>query len=159
MQLTNVCRDVVEDWERGRVYVPAELLDPATVAWSQEHESARIRQPLPETARGPFAHAARELLARAERYYASADLGIAYLEPRSALAVRTARLVYAEIGRRIEARGCDVLAGRAVVPSSRKLRLAGRALRRFAAERRSWTATPLVAPSAVLRCGEAVRLA
>ena len=26
MQLTNVCRDVAEDWDRGRLYLPEELL-------------------------------------------------------------------------------------------------------------------------------------
>ena len=26
MQLTNICRDVAEDWQRGRLYLPAELL-------------------------------------------------------------------------------------------------------------------------------------
>jgi phytoene synthase len=160
MQLTNVCRDVVEDWQRGRVYVPACLLGPSLGEWLRQNaRQPGTRPALPEAARPAFARAVGVLLARAERYYASADAGIAYLEPRSALAVRTARLVYAEIGRRIEARGCDVMLGRAVVPASRKLRLAGSALRRFVAERRSWSPSELRAPRAVLQCGDAVRLA
>lgn len=159
MQLTNVCRDVVEDWERGRVYLPAELLSPALGKWLEEHARAPERPPLPDDARAELAHAARLLLGLADRYYASADAGMACLEPRSALAVRTARLVYAEIGRRIEARGYDVLQGRAVVPGRRKLRLASRAVRRFAADRRRWPTTELIAPDGVLGCAEAVRLA
>jgi phytoene synthase len=158
MQLTNICRDVAEDWQRGRLYVPAELLSPSLRAWLRESRLAPERPPLPESSRAELASAVRILLARAERYYASADAGMAYLEPRSALAVRTARYVYAEIGRRIEARGCDVLQGRAVVPTRRKLRLAARALRVFASERRIWAATELVAPKSVLQCTDAVRL-
>jgi len=159
MQLTNICRDVVEDWSRGRVYVPAELLGPDLGRWLRERSDDPERPPLPETARGELAAAAGSLLARADRYYASADAGLRFLEPRSALAVRTARLVYAEIGRRIEARGCDVLRGRAVVPLRRKLRLAGRALRQFASERRARPAPELVTPHRILGCADAVRLA
>lgn len=158
MQLTNICRDVREDWQRGRVYVPAELLSPELGKWTKEHALAAQRPPLPETARGELAGAARRLLALADRYYESADRGMDFLEPRSALAVRTARLVYSEIGRRIEERGCDVMQGRAVVPTGRKLRLALPALRRFGRDRRSWHATRLIAPDAILHGAEAVRL-
>jgi phytoene synthase len=158
MQLTNISRDVVEDWERGRVYVPAELLDPALRQWMASHVIESERPPLPESARSGIAAAVRRLLALAERYYASADLGMAHLEPRSALSVRTARLVYAEIGRCIEARGCDAMQGRAVVTNGRKLRLASQALVRFAGERRSWSGTELTVPRSILEVEEAVRL-
>ena len=154
MQLTNIARDVSEDWERGRVYLPAEWL---SADLAQELRASR-GGPLPEKAGPELAQATRRLLALADRYYASADVGMGYLEPRSALAVRTARLVYAEIGARIEARGCDVLAGRAVVSTGRKLRLAARALLRFLAERRRWPPTELAAPSEILDASEAVRL-
>jgi len=159
MQLTNVCRDVVEDWERGRLYLPQEILG----AWGPRlREAGRGTSrplPLPAEARGALAAAARRLLALADRYYASADAGLAWLEPRSALAVRTARLVYAEIGRRIEARGCDVLQGRAVVSGGRKLVLALRAVLGFATGRLGARAPERFAPRRVLACGDAVRLA
>lgn len=158
MQLTNICRDVVEDWERGRVYVPAELLSPALVKELREGLLAPERPALPETARPELAAAAGRLLRLADRYYASADVGLGYLEPRSALAVRTARSVYSEIGRRIEACGCDVMRGRAVVSTPRKLALAAQSVRRFVAERRAWPATALLAPTSVLQGADAVRL-
>jgi phytoene synthase len=159
MQLTNVCRDVGEDWQRGRVYVPRELLPPALADWLEAQAGTAARPPLPATARDALAAAVRRLLALADRYYASADAGLAWLEPRSALAVRTARLVYAEIGRRIEAQGHDVTGGRAVVPTGRKLQLLGRALREFTADRSRWSGTDLTAPAGVLQCAEAIRLA
>jgi phytoene synthase len=158
MQLTNVCRDVSEDWQRGRVYVPRELLPAALADWLEAHARAPVRPRLPATAREPLAAAVRRLLALADRYYDSADAGLAWLEPRSALAVRTARLVYAEIGRCIEAQGCDPTQGRAVVPTGRKLRLLGHALREFAADRWRWSRTELVTPTGVLPCAEAIRL-
>ncbi len=158
MQLTNICRDVLEDLERGRVYVPSEWLS-ADTARELDLTARALGGSLSDKARSELSTAARRLLALADRYYASGDVGLAQLEPRSALAVRTARLVYAEIGREIERRGFDVLAGRAVVPTRTKLRLAGRALGRFARERRAWGERPLAAPAELLSCAEAVRLA
>ncbi len=115
MQLTNICRDVREDWERGRLYLPAELVGPQPgPGESLDRERCR--------------HAVRELLALAERYYASADGGLPSLSWRCALAVRTARLVYSRIGRVIAARGWDALQGRAVVPGPLKLWLVVRAV-------------------------------
>lgn len=154
MQLTNISRDVLEDWARGRVYVPAD--------WLSADLARQLREglggPLPDKAGPELATATRRLLALADRYYVSADAGMAYLEPRSALAVRTARLVYAEIGAEIERRGFDVLLGRAVVSRRRKLRLAVRAGRRFLADRRRWPAGELAAPARILGAAEAVRL-
>ena len=72
--------------------------------------------------------ATRVLLAEARRYYRSADAGLAMLDWRCALAARTARLVYAAIGGRVEEQNCDPLAGRAVVPWWRKLFLVARAV-------------------------------
>ena len=117
MQLTNICRDVAEDWENARVYLPRALIGDAVAAG-----------PFPAALRERARSSVRALLDEAERYYSSADVGLALLGWRCALAVRTARFVYAAIGRRLEAQGCDVLAGRAVVPLWRKLLLAGRAL-------------------------------
>ena len=116
MQLTNICRDVAEDWANARVYLPRALFGDAVAAG-----------PFPQTLREDARRSVRALLDEAERYYASADAGLSLLGWRCALAVRTARFVYAAIGRRIEAQGCDVLAGRAVVPLWSKLLLAARA--------------------------------
>lgn len=123
MQLTNVCRDVLEDWERGRLYLPAELLARCGAPWLE----GAIDGPFPAAAVPGVARAIRSLLDVAELYYASADAGIGHLSPRCGLAVRTARLLYSEIGAVIRKRGCDPRAGRAVVPTRIKLLLAARA--------------------------------
>jgi 15-cis-phytoene synthase len=115
-QLTNFLRDVGEDLERGRVYLPQEDLrrfgaDP----WARRVDDAW-----------------RALVAfeveRCRELYRSADEGIALLPPRSAACVRTARVLYAEILDRVEANGYDVFSSRARVPSSRKLAVAVRNL-------------------------------
>jgi phytoene synthase len=128
MQLTNICRDVAEDWQRGRLYIPDELL--AT------HGAAGLAGDLDRTlsasAIQPLAGAVRDLLALADRYYRSADRGIPALPMRAAVAVRAARDVYAAIGAQITRAGCDVTAGRAVVPRGKKLALVAGAFARIA---------------------------
>jgi 15-cis-phytoene synthase len=117
MQLTNICRDVAEDWQRGRLYIPDELL--------AEHGAAGLAgdlgKPLSATAVRSLAGAVRSLLALADRYYRSADRGIPALPWRAGIAVRVARDVYAGIGTQIARKDHDVTAGRAVVPRRTKL--------------------------------------
>jgi 15-cis-phytoene synthase len=123
MQLTNICRDVLEDWEMGRLYIPTELL--------AEHGIGDLGRalggPFPERARAPMRGAVARLLGEARQFYRSGDRGLAALPWRCAFGVRAARLVYAAIGERIARSDFDVLAGRAVVPTWHKLLLVGRA--------------------------------
>jgi phytoene synthase len=126
MHLTNVCRDVLEDWERGRMYLPGELLTSCGAAELADPLAARDGA-FPKTAVPGVARAIATLLDLAELYYASADAGAPHFVPRCALALRTARLLYAEIGAVIRKRGCDPRAVRAAVPARIKLLLAARA--------------------------------
>jgi phytoene synthase len=112
MQLTNICRDVAEDEGRARVYLPRELLGTSALPTTEPQRSA---------------HAVAALLRLADDFYRSGDEGLAELPTRCAVAIRAARLIYAEIGTVIARRGCDVRAGRAVVSRRRKLWLLGRA--------------------------------
>lgn len=123
MQLTNICRDVLEDWDMGRLYVPADLC----AACGMPDLGARLGGRFPGTARAPMARAVEHLLGEAEQYYRSGDRGLMALPWRCAFGVRAARLVYAAIGACIARRGHDVLAGRAVVPTWHKLLLVARA--------------------------------
>jgi len=114
-QMTNIARDVMDDAETGRVYLPGEWLREAGV-------------PADDIARPehrPAVHAVAErLLDEAERYYASAQVGIARLPFRSAWAVATARRVYRDIGRLLRERGPRAWDGRASTGRGRKLALA-----------------------------------
>ena len=124
MQITNICRDVKEDWERGRLYLPHDMLarHGAPVLHHQ------LGTPLPISSRDALAKTVTELLHIADVYYVSADKGIVCLRWRAGLAVRAARFIYAEIGTVLRRRCGDVFAGRAVVPKSRKYFLGLRAL-------------------------------
>ena len=130
MQLTNICRDVVEDWRMGRLYLPDELLAPELLA----HLPALLGGPLPAAVRAPLRRVVARVLDLAALFYAAAEVGFPALPWRSALSIRAARGIYAAIGDRIRATGCDVLAGRAVVPLAGKLLAVARAGAAAAAE-------------------------
>jgi 15-cis-phytoene synthase len=115
-QLTNFLRDVAEDLDRGRVYIPQEDL-------RRFGADPRLRRVTPEW---------RALMAfeidRARSLYDSADRGLALLPPTSARCIRAARVLYSQILDRIEAAGYDVFAERARVPTWRKAALVARTL-------------------------------
>ncbi|HEX2048579.1 MAG TPA: phytoene/squalene synthase family protein [Acidimicrobiales bacterium] len=116
-QLSNFWRDVAEDLDRGRVYVPQEDLrkfgaDP----WR--------REVTPE-----WCDLMAFEIARTRRYYESADLGIPMLPPTSARCIRGARLLYSGILTEIEKASYDVFARRVRVPTWKKLAVAFRMLR------------------------------
>ncbi|MGI9032092.1 MAG: phytoene/squalene synthase family protein [Acidimicrobiales bacterium] len=113
-QLSNFWRDVNEDLDRGRVYVPQEDL-------RKFNADPWLRRVTPQW---------RELMAfeiaRTRRYYRSADAGIAMLPARSARCIRGARALYSGILDQIEAAGYDVFSSRVRVPTWRKLAVAAR---------------------------------
>ena len=116
-QLTNFLRDVGEDLDRGRVYMPQEDLERFGV-------DITLRRATPEWK----AFLAYEI-ERNRALYAFADTGIALLPPRSARCVGTARVLYSRILERIEAADYDVFSGRASVPTWQKLAVAARMVR------------------------------
>ena len=118
MQLTNICRDVVEDWQCGRQYLPLDhvALDELRTAADGPSSSG--------SARATVANAVAALLERADAYYASGMKGLHHLGWRNALAIGAAARIYRAIGRRIAKRRFDVFAGRAVVSLPAKLSLA-----------------------------------
>lgn len=115
-QLTNFLRDVGEDLDRGRVYLPQDEL----AAFGADPEERRTGT------------AWRRLMAyqirRNRELYRAADAGIAMLPPASARCVATARVLYARILDRIEAADYDVFAERARVPTAGKAFTAARIL-------------------------------
>ena len=113
-QLTNFIRDVDEDLDRGRVYLPQDDLRLFDVDLER-------RQATPEWR----AFLAYEI-ERNRALYSFADTGIAMLPPRSARCVGAARVLYARILSEIERNGYDVFSQRARVPTSRKAATAAR---------------------------------
>lgn len=146
MQLTNIARDVLEDWSRDRLYLPEDLMAASGAPLLQ----LSLGKPFPRSAGPATARAIATLLEWADGYYASGDRGLKYLAFRCAAAVYAARLVYASIGTVLRRRGCDPFSGRAIVPKSRKLALAVRALiaMAFASALHACAHAPAPAPQA-----------
>lgn len=114
-QLSNFLRDVGEDLQRGRVYLPQEDL--------AAHGVSRA-----DLERGVVTAPVRELLRfeveRARRLYAEARPGIAMLHPTSRDCIETAFLLYGGILDAVEDAGYQVLTQRVAVPLPRRLRVA-----------------------------------
>ena len=126
MQLTNISRDVAEDWTRGRLYLPAAVGGGAG--------PAKPGDSLPLAMGKSLAPAVKALLDEAEIYYQSGQRGLRHLSWRAAFAIRVAALVYRDIGLGVVRRGYDVTAGRVVISLRRKLWLAAWALTLAVAE-------------------------
>ena len=107
-QLTNFLRDVGEDLDRGRVYIPQE--DVHRFGADPWH-----RRVTPE-----WRSLMQFEIGRTREYYASADVGMDMLPPTSARCIRAARRLYGEILDRIEANDYDVFTRRARVPGWHK---------------------------------------
>jgi phytoene synthase len=115
-QLTNFLRDIGEDLDRGRQYVPQEDLDKFGV-------ELHSRRHTPE-----FVDLMQFEIARCRDLYRSADIGIALLPPRSARCVAAARVLYSRILDKIEEQNYDVFARRARVSTSEKAALVARSM-------------------------------
>ena len=113
-QLTNFLRDVAEDLDRGRVYLP------------QEDLRRFGADPRRRTVDDPWRALMRFEIERCRQLYRAADLGIDLLPPSSARCIRAARTLYSEILDRIEAADYDVFTARVQVPTWRKAVLAAR---------------------------------
>ena len=92
MQLTNISRDIKEDFQNNRVYLPESWLSESGLSRSDfftlEHRTA-------------LKAVVEKMMAEAERMYQSGLAGLKYLPLRSAWAVCIALFVYREIGEQV----------------------------------------------------------
>lgn len=119
-QLTNFLRDVAEDLDRGRVYVPQEDIRRFGAAGALARRTVT-----PE-----WVELLRFEIARTRSLYESVDRGIELLPPSSARCVRAARVLYARILDVIEANGYDVFTRRATIPTWQKALTVATSMRR-----------------------------
>lgn len=118
MQITNICRDVREDWEFGRVYLP-------------QDEMARFGVTEADIGAGVVTDGVAELLRfqieRARGLFASGRLLLPYLPRRSRACPAALGLIYGGVLNRIEQAGYDVFSQRVGLSKTAKLRLMARA--------------------------------
>jgi phytoene synthase len=118
-QLTNFCRDVAEDVDRGRVYLPADLMAAHGVTREQLAEKRHDAR---------FEALMREMVAIVRRRYDDAAPGTPMLARESRDCVRAATDLYGGILTEIEKAGYRVLDRRVRVSRPRRLAVFARRL-------------------------------
>lgn len=114
MQLTNIARDVVEDAERGRCYLPLQ--------WGADSQT--MAKPKTDSQRELAFSMLERLLTLAEDFYAYAEAGLHYIPPGNRRAIRIALVLYRGIGRKVLRGGPSrYWNGRVHLSSSEKWRL------------------------------------
>ncbi|MFQ3206160.1 MAG: phytoene synthase [Glaciecola sp.] len=119
MQLTNIARDVMEDAQMQRRYIPADWVGALSAEQIANSELAD---------REVVQKAIQSLLQLAETYYQSGLSGLYYLPARNRRAIAVAAFVYRDIGRKLLSNHCIYWQGRVIVSTPRKLQLACQAL-------------------------------
>lgn len=125
MQLTNIARDVGQDAEKGRIYLPA--------SWQEGLSTKEILEPSGQQ-KTNLQVATKKLLALAEIYYQSGLTGVLYLPPAARFGIIVAARVYREIGYKVARADYRSWNQRAVVSQPRKVFCAASALLRYAVQ-------------------------
>jgi 15-cis-phytoene synthase len=119
LQLTNIIRDVAEDAQRGRIYLPKEDLDRFGVT---EEELAQTRGRPSEN----VVRLLRFEANRARNHYVRARAAIGAPERRKLVIAEIMGDIYYALLLEIEASGFDVFRGKAAVPRAHKMAIAVR---------------------------------
>ncbi|MBV9381115.1 MAG: squalene/phytoene synthase family protein [Streptosporangiaceae bacterium] len=125
LQLTNILRDVREDYQRGRVYLPAEDL----ATFGCELDPAAGGEPFPGPAqRARFAALVEFEAERARERYATGMRLLPTLDRRSAACTGAMAGIYRRLLERIAGRPSAVLEGRVSLSAAEKALVAAHAL-------------------------------
>ncbi|QCX82005.1 All-trans-phytoene synthase [Streptomyces sp. YIM 121038] len=141
-QLTNFLRDVGEDLDRGRVYLPLDLI----AAHGADRELLRHCRYGGRSDHRVTA-ALREFEALTRAAYRRAAPGVPLLDPVARPCIRTALVLYGGILDAVAADGWTVLHRRAVVPRRRRVLVAADSLLRVAAARLAARRGPASTPA------------
>lgn len=115
MQLTNISRDVLDDWRLGRIYFPISWLRAADID-PKDFGTPRGRAFWPAWT--------ELLLSEAQTQYKHGRQGLRYLSPKGALACGIAGAVYSQIGNKVLKRKSLAWERRCFVPLHEKILLA-----------------------------------
>ena len=125
LQLTNILRDVREDYLNGRVYLPAEDLAKFGIEFAPFGQP----EPFPATAmQARFASLVEFEAARASEWYASGMRLLATIDRRSAACTGAMAGIYRRLLERIARQPHAVLEGRMSLPAGQKALVAAQAL-------------------------------
>lgn len=115
-QLTNILRDIKEDDERGRVYLPLDMLTNfgTSVGRVKELSNGGVLRPNEQALLA-------ELGAQAERYYKSADQLLPLIDRDSRAALWVLVTIYHDLLKRIATTNGDVFSQRVSLPTVNKI--------------------------------------
>ena len=112
MQLTNILRDIQEDKNMGRIYLPQEEMRAFGISEDDifnENMSVKMHKFM------------KFQVKRAHQYYEDANKGIPLLERKSQFAIYSSSKIYSGILRKIETRNLNPFQGRVFVPQIKKV--------------------------------------
>ena len=115
MQLTNIARDVLEDAQMGRRYLPGQWIDGMTAK-----DMVKAAKTYDQHAIAVVQSGIDRLLDCAETYYRSGIEGLNYLPLRAHVAILIAARSYRQIGRQLKARGLPWHQGRQITSTATK---------------------------------------
>jgi len=124
-QLTNILRDVAEDAERNRIYLPLEDLAAHSVSVDQLLHHSKSRPTAEER------QLLKSIASRAENYYQSAQQLLPLIDAESRPALKVLVSIYHQLLKRIEQANYDVFSERASVPTVQKLAILSAGLTRM----------------------------
>ncbi len=114
LQLTNILRDIEEDWQRGRIYLPQDEMDHFGI--THDHFRNKIND-------DRWKAFMRFQIQRARRIYQESWPGISMLHKDGRLAIAAAATFYNKILDRIEEQNYDVFGNRASVSKWGKMKM------------------------------------
>tara|TARA_B100000963_G_scaffold262815_1_gene230924 strand:- start:489 stop:1445 length:957 start_codon:yes stop_codon:yes gene_type:complete len=115
MQMSNTCRDILEDAKRGRIYLPKELLDsPITCKGIIDGDTIMRKSAY---------NAAKKVIVIADKYYASASFGYGYLPMTVRYTIKIAARLYQAIGDKVINSPSSYWQKRSIVPKYKKIYL------------------------------------
>ena len=115
MQITNICRDILEDARNDRCYLPTEDL----TKWGINPEELSIQGAASE----PLKNYVKHLITLADSYYQSGFAGLRYIPFRPRLAILVAGRMYQAIGHKILEKQGEVLMGRTYLTTWEKIKV------------------------------------
>ncbi len=111
MQQTNILRDIAEDYNKGRIYIPAETRKKFRIRL-EDFETRKITS--------NFKYLLKHEIANARAKYALAEIGLRDLPPAASFTVKVAARIYANILNEIEKIDYQIFKKRVYVPKWKK---------------------------------------
>ena len=129
--MTNIARDITEDAEMDRSYLPHNWIEPSTIQAAMDGDSASIAE---------VDSTVKRLLDLAEQFYESAFEGLWYIRPGNRPAIYFASMLYREIGQSLLNLGRGAWRKRRILSTFEKCKVCWRAFWQYRRMKKTlWT--------------------